>query len=93
VRAITWDAGQQFPQLLRRGHTVHTGHNQIHKNDVRPVLASQLQRLLAAAGLCYQLQIFESRQKGGQSGPHHGMVIYQHHANRVHETPPGRCYS
>jgi len=69
-------------QLPGGGEPVDAGHLDVHQHDVRSGGPGDLDRLPAVRGLADDLQVGLGLQDQPEAGPHHLLVVREHHPDR-----------
>src|SRR5690606_22739681 len=69
---------------------VHLGHPHVHQHHVGPGAAAQLDAPGAVGGLAHHVDVALGGQQGGETGPHHGLVVDDDDARRHVKSFPAR---
>jgi hypothetical protein len=65
------------------GSAVHLGHHQVHQDDIRSRLLTDLKCFLSIARFANQLKARSDPKDGCQPPPDHAVVVHDHDSDRI----------
>jgi hypothetical protein len=77
--------------LPRRLGAVEQGHREVHQDQVRLQLPSQLDGFAPVAGLGHHLELGVGGQQRRQAGSHELVIVHQHHPGHRPATFSSHC--